>query len=163
MKEIWLSGLDGNALEMETEIDKEMDFVITHAAIWLSGLDGNALEMETEIDKEMDFVITHAALEWRWMESKIPSTKSENHFHRHCVRNLLVRDPKLGNCIKTKVLCRRRTLTKTFDETSSTTWTVAVLDRKVGSLTMDHFGSGLYSASHGGQRHDRCRRLRGRI
>ncbi|KRZ86724.1 hypothetical protein T08_1175 [Trichinella sp. T8] len=33
----------------------------------------------------------------------------------------------------------------TFDETSSTTWTVAVLDRRVGSLTMDHFGSGLYS------------------
>ncbi|KRX53475.1 hypothetical protein T09_14424 [Trichinella sp. T9] len=32
-------------------------------------------------------------LEGRWMESKIPSTKMENHFHRHCVRNLLVRDP----------------------------------------------------------------------
>ncbi|KRX35076.1 hypothetical protein T05_8272 [Trichinella murrelli] len=30
---IWLSGLDGNALEMETEIDKEMDFVIPHAAV----------------------------------------------------------------------------------------------------------------------------------
>ncbi|KRY59322.1 hypothetical protein T03_18158 [Trichinella britovi] len=42
-----------------------------------------------------------------------------------------------------KVLCRRRTLTKTFDETSSTTWTVAVLDRNFGSLTMEHFGSGL--------------------
>ncbi|KRX69203.1 hypothetical protein T06_7602 [Trichinella sp. T6] len=50
-----------------------------------------------------------------------------------------------------KVLCRRRTLTKPFDETLSTTWTVAVLDRRVGSLTTDHFGSGLYSGSHGGQ------------
>ncbi|KRZ84415.1 hypothetical protein T08_620 [Trichinella sp. T8] len=30
---IWLSGLDGNALEIETEIDKEMDSVITHAAV----------------------------------------------------------------------------------------------------------------------------------
>ncbi|KRX32505.1 hypothetical protein T05_11420, partial [Trichinella murrelli] len=27
----------------------------------------------------------------------------------------------------------------------STTWTVAVLDRRFGRLTMDHFGSGLYS------------------
>ncbi|KRX52390.1 hypothetical protein T06_9485 [Trichinella sp. T6] len=31
--EIWLSGLDGNELEMETEIDKEMDVVIPHDAL----------------------------------------------------------------------------------------------------------------------------------
>ncbi|KRX71272.1 hypothetical protein T06_9096 [Trichinella sp. T6] len=153
--------------------------------IWLSGLDGNALEMETEIDKEMDVVIPHDALsdkyiikqelEWRWWEPKIPSTKIENHFPRHCVCNLLVSDTKLDRGSNEsgkvwnilwqresslspftyqKVLCRRRTLTKTFYETSSTTWTVAVLDRRFRSHNMDHFGSGLYSGSHGGQRHD---------
>ncbi|KRY04715.1 hypothetical protein T01_12259, partial [Trichinella spiralis] len=50
-----------------------------------------------------------------------------------------------------KVLCRRRTLTKKFDETPSTTWTVAGFDRRFGRFTMDHFSSGLYSGSHGGQ------------
>ncbi|KRX53459.1 hypothetical protein T09_8139, partial [Trichinella sp. T9] len=35
--------LDGNALEMETEIDKEMDFVITHAAWTVFSIPSNAL------------------------------------------------------------------------------------------------------------------------
>ncbi|KRZ87541.1 hypothetical protein T08_6977 [Trichinella sp. T8] len=42
-----------------------------------------------------------AAREWRSRESKIPSTKIEDQFSRHCVRSLLVPDPKLVNCIET--------------------------------------------------------------
>ncbi|KRY08781.1 hypothetical protein T12_16023 [Trichinella patagoniensis] len=59
--------------------------------------------------------------------------------------NLWQRESTLSPFSYQKVLCRRRTLTKTFDETSSTIWTVAALDRRFGRLTMDHFGSGLYS------------------
>ncbi|KRY06354.1 hypothetical protein T12_13580 [Trichinella patagoniensis] len=41
--------------------------------------------------------IAYEQLEWRWRESKIPSTKIENHFSRHCVRNIMVPDLKLVN------------------------------------------------------------------
>ncbi|KRY08790.1 hypothetical protein T12_12354 [Trichinella patagoniensis] len=65
--------------------------------------------------------------------------------------NLWQRESTLSPFTYQKVLCRRRTLTKTFDETSSTIWTVAALDRRFGRLTMDHFGSGLYSADDDGE------------
>ncbi|KRY06188.1 hypothetical protein T01_4667 [Trichinella spiralis] len=45
--------------------------------------------------------IAYEQLEWRLRESKIPSTKIEEQFSRHCVRNLVVHDPKQGNCIET--------------------------------------------------------------
>ncbi|XP_003366535.1 conserved hypothetical protein [Trichinella spiralis] len=38
--------------------------------------------------------IAYEQLQWRLRESKIPSTKIEEQFSHHCVRKLVVHDPK---------------------------------------------------------------------
>ncbi|XP_003374283.1 conserved hypothetical protein [Trichinella spiralis] len=118
---------------------------------------------------ELRKTIAYEQLEWRLRESKIPSTKIEEQFSRHCVRNLLVHDPKLVS------FPDERTVDRGSNE-SGRVWNIlwqreSTLSRfiyqkvwcrrplgqwlfwieKLEDLHhyMDHFSSGLYSGSYG--------------